>query len=152
MPPIFSGVQGVSWVHVFPRNTLKGNPMQQMSLTFEPGLAQRSRCLRDHLTGRVHNTGLVNVAGRLDLSPTRLTEKLAGCDSGGKTRGLTVDELETYIQKTGDVSPVHYLVDKYLRDPTASQQEAMAKLAALADSLPALMAAAGLGHAPKRGR
>lgn len=127
--------------------------MQQMSLTFEPGLAQRSRCLRDHLTGRVHNFGLVDVAGRMDLSPTRLTEKLAGSDSGGKPRGMTVDELETYIQKTGDISPVHYLVDKYLRDPVATQQEAMAKIAQIAEALPALMAAAGLEtKAPKRGR
>lgn len=126
--------------------------MQQMSLTFEPGLAQRSRCLRDHLTGRVHNIGLVEVAGRMDLSPTRLTEKLAGVDSGGKSRGMTLDELESYIQQTGDVSPVHYLIDKYLRDPAVAQQEALAKLAQLADMLPGLMSAAGLGQAPKRGR
>lgn len=119
--------------------------MQQLSLTFEPGLAARSRYLREHLATRVYARGLVDVAGRMDLSPSKLTEKLAGCDSGGKARGMTVDELETYIQKTGDISPVHYLVDKYLRDPAAAQQEAIAKLAALAESLPALMAAAGLG-------
>lgn len=119
--------------------------MQQLSITFEPGLAMRSRCLRDHLTGQVHNRGLVAVAGKMDLSPSRLTEKLAGVDSSGKARGMTLDELETYIEKTGDISPVHYLADKYLRDPAATQQEAMAKLARIADALPALMAAAGLG-------
>lgn len=126
--------------------------MRQMSLTFEPGLSQRSRCLRDHLTGAVHNRGLVYVAGLMDLSPSRLTEKLAGVDSGGKSRGMTLDELESYIQQTGDVSPVHYLIDKYLRDPAVAQQEALAKLAQLADMLPGLMSAAGLGQAPKRGR
>jgi hypothetical protein len=154
MRRIFSDVQGVSWERVFPRKTQEGAAatMQQMNLTFEPGLAQRSRCLRDHLTGQVHNRGLVNVAGKMDLSPTRLTEKLAGVDSGGKSRGMTLDELETYIEKTGDITPVHYLADKYLRDPAVTQQEAMAKLAQIADALPALMAAAGLGSAPKRGR
>jgi hypothetical protein len=126
--------------------------MQQMNLVFEPGLAQRSRCLRDHLTGQVHNRGLVKVAGMIDLSPTRLTEKLAGVDSAGKSRGMTVDELETYIQRTGDVSPVHYLADKYLRDPSVTQQEALAKLAQIAEALPALMNAAGIGDAPKRRR
>jgi hypothetical protein len=126
--------------------------MQQMSLTFEPGLAQRSRCLRDHLTGQVHSRGLVAVAGKMDLSPTRLTEKLAGVDSAGKPRGMTVDELETYIHITGDVTPVYYLADKYLRDPAVTQQEALARIAAIADVLPALMAAAGLDNAPKRGR
>lgn len=127
--------------------------MQQLSLTFEPGLAQRSRYLREHLATRVYGRGLVDVAGRMDMSPSKLTEKLAGSDSGGKSRGMTVDELETYIQKTGDISPVHYLVDKYLRDPVATQQEALAKIAQIADALPALMAAAGLAtSAPKRGR
>lgn len=128
--------------------------MQQLSLTFEPGLAQRSRCLRDHVAQRVYSFGLVNAAGRLDLSPSRLTEKLAGVDSGGKSRGMTLDELEAFIEKTGDVTPVYYLADKYLRDPAVSQQEALAKIAAIADVLPALMAAAGLGAAPgtKRNR
>jgi hypothetical protein len=86
----------------------------------------------------------------MDLSPSKLTEKLAGSDSGGKPRGMTVDELETYIQRTGDISPVHYLADKYLRDPAVAQQEALAKLASLAEVLPALMAAAGLQPAGKR--
>lgn len=126
--------------------------MQQLSLTFEPGLAQRSRCLRDHVAGRVYQRGLVRVAGELDLSPSKLTEKLAGCDSGGKVRGLTIDELETYVERTGDVSPIHYLVDKYLRDPAVAQQEALARIADLIREFPALAHAAGLNQAHKPGR
>lgn len=125
--------------------------MQQLSLTFEPGLSQRSRSLRDHMATRVYNRGLVATAGTMDLSPSKLTEKLAGADSGGKTRGMTIDELEVYLDRTKDLSPVYYLVDKYLRDPLVSQQEALAKLAALAEVIPGLMAAAGLQTA-KRGR
>ena len=126
--------------------------MQQLTLTLEPGLAQRNRCLRDHLATRVYARGLVDVAGKIDLSPSKLTEKLAGADSGGKPRGMTLDELETYIQRTGDISPVHYLADKYLRDPAVAQQEALAKLASLAEALPGLMAAAGLTTAKGKGR
>lgn len=118
--------------------------MKQLSLTFEPGLAQRSRCLRDHMASRVYSRGLVETAGRMDLSPSKLTEKLAGADSGGKPRGMTIDELERYVEVTGDVSPIHYLIDKFLQDPTAAQQEAIAQLAVLAQSLPALLAAAGV--------
>lgn len=125
--------------------------MQQLSLTFEPGLAQRSRSLRDHMATRVYNRGLVATAGTMDLSPSKLTEKLAGADSGGKARGMTIDELEVYLDRTKDLSPVYYLVDKYLRDPMVTQQEALAKLAALAEVVPALMAAAGL-QTTKRGR
>lgn len=124
--------------------------MQQMTLHLEPGLAQRSRSLREHMATRVYARGLVEVAGKMDLSPSKLTEKLAGSDSGGKPRGMTVDELESYIQRTGDISPVHYLADKYLRDPAVAQQEALAKLASLAEVLPALMAAAGLQTASRK--
>jgi hypothetical protein len=125
--------------------------VQQLTLHLEPGLAQRSRSLREHMATRVYARGLVDVAGKMDLSPSKLTEKLAGSDSGGKPRGMTVDELESYIQRTGDISPVHYLADKYLRDPAVAQQEALAKLASLAEVLPALMAAAGL-HTSQRKR
>lgn len=123
--------------------------MQQLTLHLEPGLARRNRSLRDHMATRVYARGLVDVAGKMDLSPSKLTEKLAGADSGGKPRGMTLDELEAYIERTGDVSPVHYLADKYLRDPAVAQQEALAKLAALAEVIPGLMAAAGLQSAPK---
>ena len=117
--------------------------MQQLTLMLDPQL-QRSRSLRDHMATRVYQRGLVDVAGKMDLSPSKLTEKLAGSDSGGKPRGMTIDELETYMQRTGDISPAHYLADKYLRDPAVAQQEALAKLAALAEVIPGLMAAAGL--------
>ncbi len=126
--------------------------MQQLSLTFEPGLAQRSRCLRDHVAGRVYQRGLVRVAGELDLSPSKLTEKLAGCDSGGKVRGMTLDEIEAYIERTGDVSPVYYLVDKFLRDPALAQQEALARIGDLIREFPALAQAAGLDSAARKPR
>jgi hypothetical protein len=122
--------------------------MQQLSLTFEPGLAQKSRCLRDHMATRVYNGGLVAIAGKLDMAPSKLTEKLAGADSGGKARGMTIDELERYLEKTGDLSPVFYLVDKYLRDPEVTRAEALAVLQELAKQMPALMHAAGLAAAP----
>jgi hypothetical protein len=117
--------------------------MKQLSLTFEPGIGSRNRSLREHLATRVDSVGLVAVAGKIDVAPSKLTEKLAGSDSGGKSRGLTVDELETYIQRTGDVSPIHYLVDKYLQDPAIVQQEAAAKFAELMEQLIPLAHAAG---------
>lgn len=126
--------------------------MKQLSLTLEPGIGSRNRTLREHLATRIYGAGMVAVAGKMDLSPSKLTEKLAGSDSGGKPRGLTIDELERYIAISGDVSPIHYLVDKYLQDPAVVQQEALAKIASLAEQLPALLAAAGMqvGKAGRR--
>jgi hypothetical protein len=126
--------------------------MKQMSLTLEQGIGSRNRSLREHLATRIYAAGLVGVAGKLDLSGSKLSEKLAGTDSGGKPRGMTVDELERYITVTGDVSPIHYLVDKFLQDPGVVQAEALAKLAMLAEQLPGLMAAAGLATQARAGR
>ncbi len=116
----------------------------QLTLSFERGLADRHLSLRDCLVQQVYSRGHGRVSNLMDVAPSKLTEKLAGMDSAGKPRGLTVDELERYIDKTGDTTPVLYLVDKYLRDPQAQQQEALARLASLADQLPALLSAAGL--------
>jgi len=118
--------------------------MKQLSLTFEPGIGSRNRSLRDHMTTVVYSKGLVDIAGKIDIAPSKLTEKLAGSDSGGKPRGMTIDELERYIEKTKDVSPIHYLVDKYLQDPLVAQQEAAARLLALMEQIGPLAAAAGI--------
>ena len=118
--------------------------MQQMSLSFEPGMSARSRSLREHLATQVYQRGLTAIAGKIDLSPSKLTEKLAGQDSGGKPRGFTVDELEAYIAATGDTTPVLYLVDKYLRDPTVVRQEAMAQIAPALVAVLQMAEAAGL--------
>lgn len=119
----------------------------QLSLTFEQGIGQRHMSLRDCVATGVYQRGLGRVAGQIDMAPSKLSEKLAG--GTDRKRDIGLDEFEAYIAATGDISPIHYLVDKYLRDPALAQQEALARLATLADSLPALLAAAGLGKAKR---
>ena len=121
----------------------------QMTLSFEPGLAQTHLSLRDLVTAKVYERGHGRVAALLDMAPSKLTEKMAGLDSSGKPRGMTLDEFERYLEKTGDLSPIYFLLDKFVRDPRATQGEALAKLAAIADTLPALLAAAGLSKAKR---
>lgn len=117
--------------------------MRNISLTYQSGLTQRARSLREHMVAQVYQQGLVEVAGKMDLAPSKLTEKLAGSDSGGKPRALTIDELERYIA-TGDVSPIHYLIERFLTCPQAAHGEALAELAQLAKALPALLERAGV--------
>ena len=127
--------------------------MRQLSLTFEPGIGSRNRSLREHVATQVYQRGLVRVAGEIDTSPSKLTEKLAGSSSDGKPRCLTVDELERYIEKSGDLSPVLYLVDKYLHDAQARRDEAIARVHSLLEALPPLLEVAGLATPkPTRGR
>ncbi len=112
----------------------------QLTLTLEPGATARHRTLKDCIAQGVYQRGVVAVAGKIDASPSHLSEAL----SGGDRRKFDVDDFERYVQTTGDTAPVLYLVAKYLRDPAVAQQEAIAKLASIAEQLPAMLAAAGL--------
>lgn len=102
--------------------------MKSLTITYDDGIA-RNRSLREHIAAQVYaGAGVTAIAGRLDMAPSKLSEKLAGCDSGGKPRGLSIDDLERYIQATKDVSPVHYLIERYLVTPEAATAEALAEL------------------------
>jgi len=118
--------------------------MRHLSITYQDGLTERSRCLREHLLVQVHQKGVVNVAGKMDLSPSKLSEKLAGCDSGGKPRGMTIDELEAYMRLTGDISPIHFLIERFMTSPEAAHGEAIAEITKLMSALPALLERAGV--------
>jgi hypothetical protein len=118
--------------------------MAQLTLNLEPGIDTRNRSLKECVAAGIYSRGVVAVAGKIDAQPSHLSEALSG---GG--RKFDVDDLEKYIAATGDVMPIHYLVAKYLRDPQAQQQEAMAQLTEVMKVLPGLIAAAGLGKAKR---
>ncbi|TDB26834.1 hypothetical protein ATCM_03770 [Stenotrophomonas sp. ATCM1_4] len=102
--------------------------MKSLQITYEDGLT-RNRSLREHIAAQVYaGAGVTAVAGRLDMAPSKLSEKLAGSDSSGKPRGLSIDDLEKYITETRDVSPIHYLIERFLISPEAATAEALAEL------------------------
>jgi hypothetical protein len=84
-------------------------PDNQLTLVFEPGLAERHLSLRDCVASGVYQRGLGRVAIDLNKAPGNLSVEL----SEDATRKFSVDSLESYIEKTGDVTPIHYLIDKF---------------------------------------
>lgn len=86
--------------------------MEQLTLSFEPGIAQRYRSLLSLVAARIYRAGLDNVARDVDMAPSNLSTALAG----DKGRFFGVDKLEVYIEKYHDYEPIYYLVDKYLKD------------------------------------
>lgn len=115
---------------------------RQLNLMFEPGLVARYQSLRDVVAHGVYQRGLSTVAGKCDMAPSKLSEKLAG--GNDRPRDLGIEEFERYLVATGDVTPIHYLIEKFLEDPAVQQAEAMARLVDLARELAPLMAAAGV--------
>lgn len=108
-------------------------PANQLTLDFTPGLTERHLSLRDCVAAGVYQRGLGRVAIDLNQAPGNLSVQL----SEDPSRNFSVDALERYIEKTGDTTPVLYLVEKFLaesaRAPRAKQ------VAALKDQMLVLM-------------
>lgn len=112
---------------------------EQLTLNFEPGLADRYGSLRECVATGVYQRGLKRIAIDLDSAPSNLSVQL----SEDASRHFSVDSLEKYIEKTGDTTPVMYLVERFLAQNTpqgsAKQvQELKAKMAEMMRTLEAM--------------
>lgn len=118
--------------------------MNQLTLNFEPGLTAQFRSLREVIAASVYSSrkGLAAVAADLDLSPTDLTKRL-NADSA-EPRPLRSEDIEQIIASTGDYRPIYWLIERFLRDPAAQQQQAMVQIVAMAPQFIALFEQAGL--------
>lgn len=92
---------------------------QQLTLNFTAGLASSYASCREFVASRVHqlNKPQKAVAADMDYSPSDLSRKLA--QNPDDSRRFTLDDLELYIDVTGDTQPVLYLVEKYLANASA---------------------------------
>ncbi len=120
-------------------------PAQQLTLSFEPGLVEIYPSLRECIATGVYQRGLGKVAIDLDCAPSNLSVQLsAQIDSDNKKRKFGVDDLERYIEKTGDTTPIYYLVEKFLHKAEAGHDAALAELAPQLAHFGALLKRAGL--------
>lgn len=117
---------------------------QQLTLNFEPGLAERHKSLKACVRERVYGNAkpLKAIAADMDLSETDLTRKLG--DNPNDVRKLSVDDFEAYLQASGDQAPIFYLIEKYAVSVEAKQAHALAELAKLAPQFMALCRQAGV--------
>ena len=129
-------------------STVVTDARRQVALEFDESLARRFRCLRDVVAQGVYLRGLKAVAADLDLSPGNLSVAL----SDDPHRKLGVDELERYIQTTGDRTPIYWLIARYLGDDAAARDHALEQVAGLLANLPQLLHAAGLQGGATKGR
>lgn len=113
----------------------------QLTLDFEGGLTDRYTCLRDCVATGIYQRGLSKCAIDLNESPGNLSNKLS---QDCPTRHLNVDELELYIEKSKDVTPIYYLIEKFLSDKSVKKDAAMAQLAVQLHQLQPLLKQAGL--------
>ena len=111
--------------------------MHQLNLTFEPGLAQRFRDIRECFAACVYQRGLGRVAAALDVAPSNLSAMLSG------DRNLDPSLVERYMAEFADTTPALFWAAKHLQDAGTRQQQALAQLPGLVDQLQRLMKETG---------
>jgi hypothetical protein len=96
----------------------------QLTLSFEPGLSDRYTSLRECIAAGVYRNGLGNTAIDLDVAPGNLSVQL----SADPSRHFSVDSLERYVEKTGDTTPIYYLIERFLKDKASDKEAEMAAM------------------------
>ncbi len=88
--------------------------VQQLTINYKSGLTDAYATCREYVQDRVHKQGRPqkSVAADMDYSPSHLSRKLA--QSPDDSMRFTLDDFESFMDVTGDTSPVLYLVEKYL--------------------------------------
>ncbi len=116
-------------------------PDSQLTLSFEPSLPEKYRTLRDFLAYRVQvqQKPAKTIAGDMDMSPSMLSRKLT--PSEGDTQRFNCDDLEHYIQVTGDTAAIEYLASKYLCSDESRKARCIARVETLSTELANALAA-----------
>lgn len=107
--------------------------MQQLSLSYEPGLAQRYRDQRECFAACVYQRGLGRVASAIDVAPSNLSAMLSG------ERNLDPELIEKYMTEFGDRTPALFWAAKYLQDANTLKQQALAAIPSLVEQLQRLV-------------
>lgn len=123
--------------------------MQQFTLDFDPGLTERFPRWRDTFIHAVYSGrgGLNSAAGACDVSPTDLTKRLSG---EYDDRPLRIEDIEAILAEKKDFTPIFWLIERFLKDPNARQQEAIARLPGLVKLIEVTLAQAGSKSTAKR--
>lgn len=104
-----------------------------MSLTFEPGLGNRYRDLRECFAACVYQRGLGRVAAACDVAPSNLSAMLSG------ERNLDSSLIEKYMTEFKDTTPALYWAARFLQDASMLKQQALAAIPGLVEQLQRLM-------------
>lgn len=107
--------------------------MQQIELTFDPGLAVRYRDLRECFAACVYAKGLGRVAGKIDVASSNLADMLSG------KRNLDTRFIERYMAEFDDATPAVFMAARWLQNHEAVKRQALAEIPELVAKLERLM-------------
>jgi len=115
--------------------------MSQLTLNFHPELPDRFPSLRAFVSHRANvvQKSIKVQAADMDLAPSTLSRKLNPTD--GDTQRMNCDDLEAWIESTGDAGAViDYLAAKYLDSDSARQARVLSRVETMLPELATLVA------------
>ncbi len=103
----------------------------KVTLEFTAGMATAYKTCREFTQARIYQIGIPQkvIAADMDYSPSQLSRKLA--QSEADSARFTLDDLEQYMQVTGDLTPISYLIEKYHNPKMTRKEQLLAELAQL---------------------
>ncbi len=119
---------------------------QQMTLELEPGMLERYSNLLEVLAAGVYGRGLKRVAMDLDKAPGNLSRELAG-DSD---RHFSVESLERYIQTQGDLTPIYWLIVRYMGEQARAEAATLKRVESWLTEVASLVGQAGVKPKARR--
>lgn len=111
-------------------------PALQLTLDLEPAMLDRYRNVREVVASGIYQRGLKRIAMDMDIAPGNLSCML----NDDSQRKLGTDDLERYIQTTGDLEPIRYLISRYMGDQAAAEASTTKRMEALLSEVVALAA------------
>lgn len=106
---------------------------ERLTLYINPNIATSYGSCREFVSERIHHQKVPQkaIAADMDYSPSDLSRKLA--QNPDDSRRFTLDDLEKFVEVTGDKTPIEYLAAKYLY--SKSKEQIQAQIDALKDML-----------------
>jgi hypothetical protein len=120
------------------------NQRTQLEIDFTPGLTEQFPEFADCLKASVYGCGKAFkvVAAELDMSASELSRKLA--NNPADNVNFPAKLLPDLVEATGDLTPIYWLIEKFVEDAEARQKRAMGELVQLVDVLHTKLKQAGL--------
>lgn len=106
--------------------------INQLTLDFQPSLSERFPTLREYIAYRSMSLQkpLKSIAADMDMSPSTLSRKLNPGE--GDTQRFNLDDLQNYLDTTGDASAViEWLASRYMDSDEAKQKRMVSEASKL---------------------
>lgn len=118
----------------------------QLTLDLEPSLLERYRNVREVVAAGIYQRGLKRIAMDMDVAPGNLSCML----NDESQRKLNTDDLERYMQTSGDLEPIRYLIARYMGDQATAEASTMRRIEGLLAEVTALAAKTSLKKPARR--